>query len=121
MGPGRIDPFNPVKFGMLGLPDDGTIGNSVMQAVWGLNARNAIRPNAPFALGWAPDLHPRSDRQFGTWRWRDRKGLQLSLHGSDRAVSEDQRTAVSPFKPDSAQVQRGQAVFTSTCADCHGP
>ena len=29
-GPGRIDPFNPVKFGMLRLADDGTIGNSDM-------------------------------------------------------------------------------------------
>jgi hypothetical protein len=49
-GPGRIDPFNPVKFGMLALADDGTIGNSDMQTVWGLDAREAIRPDAP--LHW---------------------------------------------------------------------
>ena len=47
-GPGRIDPFNPVKFGMLKLVDDGTIGNSDMQAVWNLNARERIRSPAPF-------------------------------------------------------------------------
>src|SRR5207253_5648069 len=35
-GPGRIDPFNPVKFGMLGLADDGTIGNSDMLPPWNL-------------------------------------------------------------------------------------
>jgi hypothetical protein len=45
-GAGRIDPFNPVKFGMLHLPDDGTIGKSV----WSLDAREAFRPNAP--LHW---------------------------------------------------------------------
>ena len=37
-GPGRIDPFNPVKFANLGLPDDGTIGNSDMMPLWGLGA-----------------------------------------------------------------------------------
>src|SRR5258708_28760155 len=46
-GPGRIDPFNPVKFGMLRLADDGTIGNSDMQAVWHLNSREQIRVFAP--------------------------------------------------------------------------
>jgi hypothetical protein len=35
---------------MLHLPDDGTIGNSDMQSVWSLAAREAIRPNAP--LHW---------------------------------------------------------------------
>ena len=33
-GPGRIDPFNPVKFFNLGLPDDGTIGNSDIMPLW---------------------------------------------------------------------------------------
>ncbi|MGH2412142.1 MAG: cytochrome c, partial [Microcystaceae cyanobacterium] len=33
-GKGRIDPFNPVKFRTLGLPDDGTIGNSDMMPLW---------------------------------------------------------------------------------------
>ena len=35
-GPGRIDPFNPVKFANLGLPDDGSIGNSDMMPLWAL-------------------------------------------------------------------------------------
>jgi hypothetical protein len=33
-GPGRIDPFNPVKFRTLGLPVDDTIGNSDMMSLW---------------------------------------------------------------------------------------
>ena len=48
-GPGRIDPFNPVKFGMLKLSDDGTIGNSDMMPLWDLDAREA-RP-APRSTG----------------------------------------------------------------------
>ena len=47
-GPGRIDPFNPVKFGMLKLVDDGTIGNSDMLAVWNLAAREKIRSPTPY-------------------------------------------------------------------------
>ncbi|MCC6510913.1 MAG: cytochrome c [Pirellulaceae bacterium] len=35
-GPGRIDPFNPVKFGMLGMQPDATVGNSDMVPLWGL-------------------------------------------------------------------------------------
>ena len=60
-GPGRIDPFNPVKFGMLKLPDDGTIGNSKMQVVWGLDARNAIRfwVHEPFSQAAAGISPPR--------------------------------------------------------------
>ena len=34
-GPGRIDPFNPVKFDNLKINDDGTIGNSDMMPLWG--------------------------------------------------------------------------------------
>jgi mono/diheme cytochrome c family protein len=37
-GPGRIDPFNPVKFRVLKLPVDNTIGNSDMMPIWNRNA-----------------------------------------------------------------------------------
>ena len=37
-GRGRIDPFNPVKFTTLGLPVDGTIGNSDMVPLWNFQA-----------------------------------------------------------------------------------
>jgi RoxA-like, cytochrome c-like len=45
-GPGRIDPFNPVKFGMLKLPVDTTIGNSDMVPIWNMKARQCM------ALHW---------------------------------------------------------------------
>ena len=38
-GPGRIDPFNPVKFHQLALKDDKTIGNSDMMPIWNMAAR----------------------------------------------------------------------------------
>ena len=41
-GPGRIDPFNPVKFNVLGMDptDDDTVGNSDMQSLWNLEGRD---------------------------------------------------------------------------------
>lgn len=38
-GPGRIDPFNPVKFHQLRLKDDNTIGNSDMMPLWKMSKR----------------------------------------------------------------------------------
>ena len=39
-GRGRIDPFNPVKFGILEQPIDDTIGNSDMMPLWNLRKRD---------------------------------------------------------------------------------
>jgi mono/diheme cytochrome c family protein len=119
-GPGRIDPFNPVKFGMLGLVDDDTVGNSDMQAIWNLGARERLRANAP--LHW--------------------DGLNISVHEvavssalGDGAIIHSIDFAsmnklehflrllsapTSPLRPDPAAVERGHAIFTARCAECHG-
>ena len=58
-GPGRIDPFNPVKFGNLRLPDDGTIGNSDMMPLWLMASTDPTALNRK-ALHWdglLTDLH----------------------------------------------------------------
>ncbi len=41
-GPGRVDPFNPIKFGILKLPVDATIGNSDMVPIWNMKARQGM-------------------------------------------------------------------------------
>ena len=120
-GPGRIDPFNPVKFNMLGLPDDSTIGNSDMQAIWNLNARETIREHAP--LHW--DGLNTSIRE-----------VVISSALGDGAVAEEWdwdrilrverylRTLPpppSPHRPDPAAVSRGKALFDRNCASCHAP
>ena len=68
-GPGRIDPFNPVKFRMLGLAVDATIGNSDMVPVWNMRRRE----------GWA-------------YHW---DGLNTSI----REVVFRQRSATAPRAP----------------------
>jgi mono/diheme cytochrome c family protein len=120
-GPGRIDPFNPVKFGMLRLADDGTIGNSDMQAIWNLNAREQIRSPAP--LHW--DGLNNSVRE-----------VVISSALGDGAVAKEFNYPAmerierylralppppSPHRPDPAAVERGKVVFAANCAECHAP
>ncbi|HEX5725321.1 MAG TPA: hypothetical protein VFX98_07630 [Longimicrobiaceae bacterium] len=116
-GPGRVDPFNPVKFGMLGRPVDGTIGNSDMMAIWDLQQRQG------------KDLH-----------W---DGLQSSIHevvlssalgdGASRvSIPLDALDRVEdwllevpapahPFPVDRAKAARGGQVYGAAgCAGCHG-
>jgi mono/diheme cytochrome c family protein len=119
-GPGRIDPFNPVKFGMLGLPDDGTVGNSVMEPVWGLDARDKIRADAPLHWdGLNTSVHEvivssalGDGATAGGFNWPSIARIEHVLRTT--------APPPSPFKPEPALVQRGEAVFTATCAACHG-
>jgi mono/diheme cytochrome c family protein len=118
-GPGRIDPFNPVKFGMLRLADDETVGNSDMQAVWNLDARERIRSPAP--LHWDGLNNSPSE-------------VVLSSALGDGAVARELRfptmtrienflralpPPASPVRPDAAAVERGKAVFAAQCGECH--
>jgi mono/diheme cytochrome c family protein len=120
-GPGRIDPFNPVKFGMLRIADDGTIGNSDMQAVWNLNVREQIRSPAPFHWDGLNDSL--------------REVVISSALGDGAVANEFSFPAMerierylralppppSPHRPDAAAVERGKVVFAANCAECHAP
>ncbi len=117
---GRIDPFNPVKFDMLKLPDDGTIGNSDMMAVWGLDARNAIRPDAP--LHW--DGLNTSIREvvissaLGDGGRASAPNFFDSMNRIERYLRSS-RAPASPYEAAPVLVEQGAAVFAAECAECH--
>jgi hypothetical protein len=119
-GPGRIDPFNPVKFGMLGLRDDGTIGNSDMQAIWNLDRREQIRPGGP--LHW-DGLNTSRREVFVSSALGDGAVADefnwMSLERME-AYLRKLKPPASPHRPDAAAVVRGFAVFGRVCGDCHG-
>jgi mono/diheme cytochrome c family protein len=118
-GPGRIDPFNPVKFGMLKLGDDGTIGNSDMLAVWNLGPREKIRNPTPYHWdGLSTSL----------------RDVALSSALGDGAVAKEFNFASiarigkylralppppSPHRPEPAAAERGKALFATHCGVCH--
>jgi mono/diheme cytochrome c family protein len=120
-GPGRIDPFNPVKFGMLRLADDGTIGNSDMQAIWNLNARERIRSPAP--LHWDGLNDSVREVVISSALGDGAVANEFSYPAMDR-IERFLRALPpppSPHRSDAAAVERGKVVFAANCAECHAP
>lgn len=116
-GPGRIDPFNPVKFGMLRLTDDGTIGNSDMLPLWNMAEREK-RPRVTFHWdGLSTSL----------------RDVVLSSMLGDGMVAKEYKpeslkrftdfvrnipAPPSPHKP-AGDVAKGKELFNKSCAECH--
>jgi hypothetical protein len=117
-GPGRIDPFNAVKFEVLGLDDDGTAATLDFPAIW--NQRPSNRPWHHYDGNTASS----SARNFGS---------VIGVGGISMSVNKELVRAVGewidwvlpsreyPFaKPDPAAVAHGREVFQEKCVQCHG-
>jgi hypothetical protein len=116
-GPGRIDPFNAVKFEVLHVPDDGTSATIDFPAIW--NQRDGIR-----------DWH----HVDGNTRDSDARnyGSVIGVGGIVMSVNKLNVSKVGkwidglpspeyPFsRPDPERVKRGAQTFVAQCAPCHG-
>jgi len=116
-GPGRIDPFNPVKFGILKLPVDSTIGNSDMVPIWNMKARQGM------SLHW--DGLSASLREVvlssALGDGASRKSIQLpNLARIEQWLMEVQPPAY-PYEVDRALAGEGRSVYDAQCAQCHAP
>jgi len=129
-GRGRIDPFNPVKFGILRQPVDDTIGNSDMMPLWkearregtayhwdGLSTslREVVQSSA---LGdgasqkWV-------ERDYARWDETDPKKVS-----SLRRIFNYIGSLESPKYPlaiDQELAAAGQPLYKAQCAECHEP
>lgn len=122
-GNGRIDPFNPVKYRVLGQPIDGSIGNSDMMPVWNLAAHQG------YSFHW-DGLNDRLQEVLlssaigdGTpVSWIDRDWKKSDSESSLKRIR-DYMLAVKappfPFPVDPALAARGQLIFDGQCAVCH--
>ncbi|MEB3180768.1 MAG: c-type cytochrome [Nostocaceae cyanobacterium] len=114
-GPGRIDPFNPVKFNTLKLPKDDTIGNSDMMPLWNQKMHKG------FALHW-DGLETSLKETVQTGAIGD-GATNDSLPVADLQRVEDYITQVDPpkypFPIDVTLADKGKAIFDNTCASCH--
>ncbi len=131
-GPGRIDPFNPVKFQNLGLSDDGTIGNSDMMPLWDLQSV-APTPLRRFALHWdglQTDLRETvvSGAIGDGLDYHAFPATEPALAEMQRIISRTlpppspfspARPASDPFHVDAAAVAAGWAIYVRDCAECH--
>lgn len=133
-GPGRIDPFNPVKFDQLKMGDDGTIGNSDMMPLWSLNTalgdgdrvvafhwdglttslREAVVTGA-IGDGMTYKSFPDTEESLiamETW---------ARLQQPPPSPFSSQRRPGDPYYVSNEQVEAGKALYGEHCAECHDP
>jgi hypothetical protein len=116
-GPGRIDPFNPVKFGILKQPIDDTIGNADMVPLWNLKPRRAM------PLHWdglTTSLHE-SVLSSAIGDGASRKSVALANLGRIEQWLMDLPPPRYPFDIDASLAARGEPVYRQNCATCHAP
>ena len=121
-GPGRIDPFNPVKFGMLKMDPktDSTVGNSDMMPLWEMDRRKS------------------DDGVHLHWDGLSTNLLHCSLAGAlgDGATTkslpvkhiaklvEELKILPPPQWPlrvDEKLASQGEVLFGQHCSQCHSP
>jgi hypothetical protein len=122
-GPGRIDPFNPVKFHQLGIDQDKdhSIGNSDMEPLWNM------APKANYSLHW-DGLNDNLTEVVLTGAIGDGattvsgeadKDLPVGDLGRIEEYIRNVKAPRYPFRVDDALAARGERVFRDTCATCH--
>jgi hypothetical protein len=114
-GPGRIDPFNPVKFDLLDISVDDTIGNSDMMSLWNQ------KQHQDFALHW-DGLETSLTETVNTGALGDGATRQsINIEGLQRV--EKYITELDPpqfpFAIDQSLALEGEQVFEHSCASCH--
>lgn len=126
-GTGRIDPFNPIKFGILEMGIDSTIGNSDMMPLWDLEVREGQ------ALHWDglnTDLHEvvvssaigdgmtyksiASESLARIEKWLKEVQPPPSPFSANKAPS-------SPYYLDERLAATGKGIYEQHCAQCHSP
>jgi cytochrome c5 len=114
-GPGRIDPFNPVKFRTLQLAQDDTIGNSDMMPIWN------EKQHQGFAFHW-DGLETSLTETVQTGAIGDgatKKSIPIrDLERVEDFIKEKQPPKF-PYPIDQKLSDRGSQIFTNTCASCH--
>lgn len=114
-GPGRIDPFNPVKFRTLSLPIDDTIGNSDMMSLWNQKQHQG------FALHW-DGLETSLTETINTGAIGDgatRKSIDIpGLQRVEKYITQLDPPPY-PFEINQSLAAQGKPIFDNNCASCH--
>jgi hypothetical protein len=114
-GKGRIDPFNPVKFGMLKVPRDDTIGNADNVPVWNMKARRGMALHWDGLSGSLREVVLSSALGDGATR----RSIDLeSLERVERWIS-SRPPPPFPFPLDLALAETGRTTYQARCAECH--
>lgn len=112
-GYGRIDPFNPPKFGPLGQPVDDTIGNSDFMSLWSLEGRPVFH--------WDGLQRSLRETAFSGALGSGATGDSLDIETIEKVIAfiRTVRPPDYPFEADAELASRGKALFGEHCASCH--
>jgi mono/diheme cytochrome c family protein len=114
-GRGRIDPFNPEKYGPLKQPKDDTIGNSDMPALWNQKARVGM------ALHW-DGLQTSLDEVVINSALGDgstKKSYPMDELKRVQAWLMELQPPKFPYPVNQELAARGSEVYAKQCASCH--
>jgi hypothetical protein len=119
-GPGRIDPFNPVKFGMLKMDpkNDDTVGNSDMMPLWSMDQRKSTEGYQLHWDGLSTDLlHCSLAGALGDGATKK----SLPVKHSAKLVEELKimPAPLWPLQVNEKLASEGKIHFDQHCAQCH--
>ena len=120
-GPGRLSPFNPVKFDYLEQPVDDTIDHGDVMPAWNVVEKQRMRSPTPWhwdGLSW--DLREvvlNSALGDGMTRFGYRDDTINRLIRYLEAL----KSPKAPLRTDAALRDRGARLFDRECASCHAP
>ncbi len=115
-GPGRVDPFNPVKFRIFEIPDDGTIGNADIPSIWNQDARQGTSIHWD---GLARDLFEvEISSAIGDGARDQYLDTDSLLKVKDFLMASEAPDYPLPVDPE--LVAQGGELFAAHCHDCHG-
>jgi hypothetical protein len=129
-GRGRIDPFNPVKFGILRQPMDETIGNSDMMPLWNQRRREGTAyhwDGLSVSLREVVQSSALGDGATQKWverdyaRWNETDPQRMSSLRRVMNYIGDLQAPKYPLPVDAALAAAGEATYKTHCAACHDP
>ena len=114
-GPGRVDTFNPTKFNVFHMPDDGTVGTVDLPQIWNQ------RPRENLYLHWDGNNNKLEERNYAA-AMAVGATPQSVIPASFKEVTDfllDLHPPAFPFPIDQSKAARGKALYDSKCASCH--
>jgi mono/diheme cytochrome c family protein len=116
-GRGRIDPFNPIKFGILKQPVDDTVGNADMVPLWNQKLRQGM------SLHW-DGLNTSEDEVMVSSAIGDGATNKYIQRESLKRMQDWLRDLPAPKYPyaiDQQLANKGGEIYQRQCASCHAP
>jgi hypothetical protein len=114
-GRGRVDPFNPIKFGILKQPLDDTVGNSDMVPIWNQRLRQGMSLHWD-GLNISPDEVVLSSAigDGATHKHIQRENLKRMQEWMMNLPAPKY-----PFPVNQELATKGGAIYAQHCASCH--